>query len=82
MENDHEKIELLNYDTSLHGESTIRKGMVPGVQKCIFFFFRSPPMLRNINLKLLRAALQPKIYAFSNGHYEGPRDFLDQSLLT
>ena len=37
MENDHEKIELLNYDTSIHGKSTIRKDMVPWVQKCPFF---------------------------------------------
>ena len=44
-----------------------------------FFLFRSPPMLRNINLKVLKAALQPKIYAFSNGHYEGPIDFFYQT---
>ena len=50
--------------------------------KNVLFLFRSPPMLRNINLKVLKAALQPKIYAFSNGHYEGPIDFFDQSLLT
>ena len=42
MENDHEKIELLNYDTSIHGESTIQKGMVPGVQKCTSFCFNRP----------------------------------------
>ena len=37
MENDHEKIEILNYDSRVHSESTIQKGMVPGVQKCTFF---------------------------------------------
>ena len=42
MENDHEKTELLNYDTSIHGESTIQKGMVPGVQKCTSFCFDRP----------------------------------------
>ena len=38
--------------------------------------------LLHINLKVLKMALRAKIYAFSNGHYEGPIDFFDQSLLT
>ena len=42
MENDHEKIEILNYDSRVHSESTIQKRMVPGVQKCIFFFSIAP----------------------------------------
>ena len=36
MENDHEKSRLLNKEDWLQDTYTNRKGMVPGVQKCIF----------------------------------------------
>jgi hypothetical protein len=36
-------------------------------------------MLRKVDLKVLKMALRAKIHEFSNGHYEGPIDFFDQT---
>ena len=59
MENDHEKIELLNYDTSIHGMKVpFKRAWSREFKNVLLFVSIAPYMLRKVDLKVLKMANQ------------------------